>query len=144
MAFDVTGRYLLLGGRNDARDRPAEAARLWDLDTGSFEVRGQDGPGPVAFRADGEPVQLVVKKGCSIQLWSLRSGIVLSTVDLDPSSDRSNRNHMCKNELGFPLLALAAVFADGGVRFLHQEINRTVLMALGTRAGGEVVNEADY
>jgi prepilin-type N-terminal cleavage/methylation domain-containing protein len=37
-----------------------------------------------------------------------------------------------------------ALFADGGVRFVHQEINRTVLMALGTRAGGEVVNEPDY
>jgi prepilin-type N-terminal cleavage/methylation domain-containing protein/prepilin-type processing-associated H-X9-DG protein len=36
------------------------------------------------------------------------------------------------------------LFADGGVRFVHQEINPIVLMALGTRAGGEVVNEADY
>jgi serine/threonine protein kinase/WD40 repeat protein len=106
MAFDVTGRYLLLGGRNDGRDRPAEAARLWDLDAGSFEVKGQDGPGPVAFRADGEPVQLVVKKGCSIQLWSLRSGKILSKFCLDPTSDQSSRNLLCKDELGSPLLAL--------------------------------------
>jgi prepilin-type N-terminal cleavage/methylation domain-containing protein len=37
-----------------------------------------------------------------------------------------------------------ALFADGGVRFLHQEINPIVLRALGTRAGGEVVSEAEY
>ena len=37
-----------------------------------------------------------------------------------------------------------ALFADGSVHFIHQEINPTILMALGTRAGGEVVNEADY
>jgi len=35
-------------------------------------------------------------------------------------------------------------FADGGVRFLHQHMSRAVLAALGTRAGGEVVDEADY
>jgi prepilin-type N-terminal cleavage/methylation domain-containing protein/prepilin-type processing-associated H-X9-DG protein len=35
-------------------------------------------------------------------------------------------------------------FADAAVHFLHQQINRAVLMALGTRAGGEVVAETDY
>jgi len=35
-------------------------------------------------------------------------------------------------------------FADGGVRFLHQQISRAVLAALGKRAGGEVVDETDY
>ncbi len=36
------------------------------------------------------------------------------------------------------------LFADGGVRFLHQQIDRSVLLALGTRAGGEVVDESEY
>jgi prepilin-type processing-associated H-X9-DG protein len=36
------------------------------------------------------------------------------------------------------------VFADGGARFVHQDIHPAVLLALGTRAGGEVVSEADY
>jgi prepilin-type N-terminal cleavage/methylation domain-containing protein/prepilin-type processing-associated H-X9-DG protein len=36
------------------------------------------------------------------------------------------------------------LFGDGGVRFVHQQINSAVLMALGTRAGGEVVSESDY
>jgi prepilin-type N-terminal cleavage/methylation domain-containing protein/prepilin-type processing-associated H-X9-DG protein len=36
------------------------------------------------------------------------------------------------------------LFADGAVHFLHEQINRAVLLALGTRAGGEVVSEQDY
>jgi prepilin-type N-terminal cleavage/methylation domain-containing protein/prepilin-type processing-associated H-X9-DG protein len=36
------------------------------------------------------------------------------------------------------------LFGDGGVRFVHTQINPAVLMALGTRAGGEVVNETEY
>jgi prepilin-type processing-associated H-X9-DG protein/prepilin-type N-terminal cleavage/methylation domain-containing protein len=36
------------------------------------------------------------------------------------------------------------LFADGGVRFIRQSIDSAVLTALGTRAGGEVVSEAEY
>jgi prepilin-type N-terminal cleavage/methylation domain-containing protein/prepilin-type processing-associated H-X9-DG protein len=36
------------------------------------------------------------------------------------------------------------LFADGGVRFLRQQIDPAVLMALATRAGGEVVDPAEY
>jgi prepilin-type N-terminal cleavage/methylation domain-containing protein/prepilin-type processing-associated H-X9-DG protein len=36
------------------------------------------------------------------------------------------------------------VFADGSVHFLSESINRSVLLALATRAAGEVINEADY
>jgi prepilin-type processing-associated H-X9-DG protein len=36
------------------------------------------------------------------------------------------------------------VFADGSLRFLTDGIAQAVLMALGTRAGGEVVSELDY
>jgi prepilin-type processing-associated H-X9-DG protein len=35
-------------------------------------------------------------------------------------------------------------FADGSAHFLGEHISTVVLKALGTRAGGEVVNEADY
>jgi prepilin-type processing-associated H-X9-DG protein len=36
------------------------------------------------------------------------------------------------------------LFADGAVHFLHAQIQQAVLMALGTRAGGEAVSETDY
>jgi prepilin-type N-terminal cleavage/methylation domain-containing protein/prepilin-type processing-associated H-X9-DG protein len=37
-----------------------------------------------------------------------------------------------------------AVFADGSVHFLHDNMNLCVLAALATRAAGEVVNSSDY
>lgn len=36
------------------------------------------------------------------------------------------------------------LFADGSVHFLRQQIDHAVLMALGTRAGGEVVDQSEY
>jgi prepilin-type processing-associated H-X9-DG protein/prepilin-type N-terminal cleavage/methylation domain-containing protein len=36
------------------------------------------------------------------------------------------------------------LFADGGVRFVRQDIPAALLAALGTRAGGEVADPADY
>jgi prepilin-type processing-associated H-X9-DG protein len=36
------------------------------------------------------------------------------------------------------------LFADGSVHFLRQQIDQAVLLALGTRAAGEVVDEMDY
>jgi prepilin-type N-terminal cleavage/methylation domain-containing protein/prepilin-type processing-associated H-X9-DG protein len=36
------------------------------------------------------------------------------------------------------------LFADGSVRFLRQRADSAVLFALGTRAGGEVVDPSDY
>lgn len=36
------------------------------------------------------------------------------------------------------------LFADGSVHFLRQQIDRAVLLALGTRAGGEVVDGSEY
>jgi prepilin-type N-terminal cleavage/methylation domain-containing protein/prepilin-type processing-associated H-X9-DG protein len=36
------------------------------------------------------------------------------------------------------------LFADGSVHFLRQQIDTAVLLALGTRAGGEVVDPSEY
>src|SRR5438132_1107889 len=36
------------------------------------------------------------------------------------------------------------VFADGSVHFLPETLERRIFLALGTRAGGEAVNETDY
>jgi prepilin-type N-terminal cleavage/methylation domain-containing protein/prepilin-type processing-associated H-X9-DG protein len=36
------------------------------------------------------------------------------------------------------------LFADGSVRFVSERLNHDVLLALGTRAGGEVVGPGDY
>jgi hypothetical protein len=41
-------------------------------------------------------------------------------------------------------LYLLVVFCDGSTRFLHEHIHPDVLNALGTRAGGEVIDASAY
>jgi hypothetical protein len=65
----------------------------------------------------------------------VQANAISATKDLDGSLDEFFSGHWG---------GINALFADDSVRFVHQKINPTVLMALGTRAGGEVVNEADY
>jgi hypothetical protein len=36
------------------------------------------------------------------------------------------------------------LFVDGSVHFLSRNIDHAVFRALGTRAGGEVINTSDY
>jgi serine/threonine protein kinase/WD40 repeat protein len=52
VAFDPSGKGLLIGGAEKTE------ARLWNADTDQVQESGLVGPGPVAFRKDGTPVQL--------------------------------------------------------------------------------------
>ena len=60
VAFDRTGRWLLLGGLEDKHSNCHERAKLWDSANDKVVVSEQPGSGPVAFRGDGTPLQLVV------------------------------------------------------------------------------------
>jgi serine/threonine protein kinase/WD40 repeat protein len=71
VAFDREGKRLLIGGiepdpKQDGR------ARILDL-TGDRPpvVCGLPGPGPVVFRDDGTPLQLVARPGGGLVLWNL-------------------------------------------------------------------------
>jgi prepilin-type N-terminal cleavage/methylation domain-containing protein/prepilin-type processing-associated H-X9-DG protein len=65
----------------------------------------------------------------------VQGNYINSTADADGSLDEFFGQHAG---------GVNMLFADGGVRFLHQAIDRVVLMALATRAGGEVVDPAEY
>ncbi len=62
LAFDRQGRRLLIGSVTDAKhpaqDKPLPA-RLWDFSTRTMTTFSAAAMGPVAFRGDGTPVQLV-------------------------------------------------------------------------------------
>jgi prepilin-type N-terminal cleavage/methylation domain-containing protein/prepilin-type processing-associated H-X9-DG protein len=61
-----------------------------------------------------------------------------------PGGDKSTvLNRICAFGSGHPGGANFA-FADGSVRFLRESTSLEVLQKLSTRAGGEVVSEADY
>src|SRR5205814_1920140 len=63
VAFDPDGRRLLMGGVTDAKNgRRTQGARLWDgVSPGPEDLQVAE-EGPVGFRIDGTPVQLVVRK----------------------------------------------------------------------------------
>jgi WD40 repeat protein len=107
MAFDDTGRYLLLGGRNGGQGRSVEGAKLWDLQTDSLEVSQEAGAGPVAFGRDGKPLHLVVKRGRSLLLWDLIGQESLAEVPLVATPNQPERIALEKNSLGAPVLALS-------------------------------------
>ncbi len=71
VAFDAAGKRLLMGGMTWPNKR-SEPARLWDRDTDQLIVSRHGGKGPVAFGADGTPLQLVVpREGTSLLLWDV-------------------------------------------------------------------------
>jgi len=63
LAFDRQGRRLLIGSVTDAKGRPDPdkplPARLWDFSTRTMTTFSAAAMGPVAFRGDGTPVQLI-------------------------------------------------------------------------------------
>jgi WD40 repeat protein len=59
VAFSPDGKRLLLGGANAGPGDLARPARLWDRETDTVLTSKQLGPGPVIFRRDGTPLQIV-------------------------------------------------------------------------------------
>ncbi len=65
VAFDPTGRYLLLGGTNQ------EEGRRWDSKDDDVRLSGLAGKGPVAFAPDGTALQFVARPSGSLLLWHM-------------------------------------------------------------------------
>lgn len=105
--FDPSGQRLLLGGKNDNRGRKMEGAKLWEIDTDRLTVSWRAGAGPVAFRADGMPLQLTARDGRSLLLWNLKGQKLVREIRLEPSPDPKAVSVLRTNVLGFPLLALS-------------------------------------
>jgi WD40 repeat protein len=58
-AFSPDGKRLLLGGANAGPGQAPRPARIWDRATDTAVTSRQAGPGPVVFRRDGTPLQMV-------------------------------------------------------------------------------------
>ncbi len=87
LVFNRRGDKLLLGGIYQHGQTPAEAARLWYMDTGEFElVSPHVAPGPVGFLGD-IPVQLVPREGPELLLWDISNKQPLRTFRLNLPSD---------------------------------------------------------
>jgi WD40 repeat protein/serine/threonine protein kinase len=85
VAFDSTGDRLLIGGAAAENKRPAEPAKVWDSKTDATIRSKQAGPGPVAFRADGFALQLVIKDQSTLVLWNIAKQEPVSEVKIPDS-----------------------------------------------------------
>jgi WD40 repeat protein len=101
LAFDCAGARLYVGG--DTR----RASRVWDGSGETCEIPGAAGPGPIAFRPDGTPVQLRPGAGPCLELRSLAGGATLRTCSFPAHGDDAAAWKVRKNDLGLPVLALA-------------------------------------
>jgi WD40 repeat protein len=110
VAFDRTGRRLLLGGtREIGPGRADEPAKLLDSETGQkVYVSEQPGPGPVAFREDGTPLQLVLRDGPSLLLWDLAKQRPVREFRFGPRPDGAPVAMPKFPSLDEPVLALSA------------------------------------
>jgi serine/threonine protein kinase/WD40 repeat protein len=70
VAFDAKGARLLIGGARVLKETP-EPAKLWDSVSDTLQRSTETGDGPVAFRTDGTPLQLLTKTPSTLVLWDV-------------------------------------------------------------------------
>jgi serine/threonine protein kinase/WD40 repeat protein len=89
IAFDRMHDRLLLGGLNPGQGKEPRA-RIWDRSLNAVFYSEKAGSGPVAFRPDGTPVQLVCEQRRSLVLWDVARNRPLGHYDLpQPENIRS-------------------------------------------------------
>jgi WD40 repeat protein len=155
LAFDPAGSRLLIGGTD-------REATLWHSATNRAESLPQNGPGsgPVAFRADGTPVQLVLDgmpAKCSVQLRDLARRRLLSQFEfpqeeaLRSPTARPNPAMTLTPDASLAALAIArldgtgTVFVwDGGTGALrHQFGDRATALAFSADGSLLATGDAD-
>jgi WD40 repeat protein len=134
VAFDATGRRLLVGGAFDRQGRPLAGARLWD-GRAVPAVSRLRGAGPVAFAADGTPLQLTLSPDdrSTLLLWDVARQRPLQRFRLPgPAGERLTSN--------WPPLALSAGRRLVGAAAFDPDGNTTILVWDG--GTGKVVRRA--
>jgi len=96
VAIDGEGKRLLTGGvesDSSTSDKRPTGARLWDVATSTHRESPHVGPGPVAFRADGVPLQLVVdrKDRTKLLLWDIAGEKLIRGFQLPPEDGATPR-----------------------------------------------------
>ncbi len=89
VAWDPEGKRLVLGGWE------TERARLYDPQTGTVPVRSRHGSrGPVCFRADGTPIQIVPQPDLSLMVWDVAGETTVSTCWFERKPDKPGHDGM--------------------------------------------------
>jgi eukaryotic-like serine/threonine-protein kinase len=109
VAFDATGKRVVLGGVRKRGGRPATPAHVWNLNDPSPTAGKVEGPGLVAFRRDGAPVQLVSEPFGRLKLLHVLTGEILREYSL-PKPNAADR---------FPTMAISANADQVAASFPH-------------------------
>jgi WD40 repeat protein len=102
VAFSPDGQRLVLAGTNDTLGRPAEQGHIWFRDRDELRESKRAGEGPVAFREDGTPLQLVPRDPWTLQLWDMAGQRALREFKI-----RAEGGPGGLNPFNYPTLALA-------------------------------------
>jgi eukaryotic-like serine/threonine-protein kinase len=82
VAFNGEGKRLLLGGLEPDEDQDGRAKILDLMSDRPPSSLGLSGPGPVTFRDDGTPLQLVARPEGGLVLWDLERSRAVARFDL--------------------------------------------------------------
>jgi WD40 repeat protein len=103
LTFSPDGNRLLMGGVDGVPGQPPLPARLWDRATDSVRLSQQAGAGPVAFRRDGTPLQVVPQaEPLAMRLWDVAGQRWLGACRFhDPPAA------LMRDQLAFPVAAVS-------------------------------------
>jgi serine/threonine protein kinase/WD40 repeat protein len=107
LTFDSEGDRLLIGAAPAvSQHRPTtQGAKIWDLKKADLSGSSkQTEGGPVAFRRDGTPVQLVPGEKLSLQLWDVTGGKTLQEFRFSAPVEKEGMK-LAGSAVGFALLA---------------------------------------
>jgi WD40 repeat protein len=107
VACGPDGKLWLLGDTAGPDDRNARPAVLIDGATGEMKESAGRGSGPVAFRPDGTPLQLVAGEGLTLRVWDVARQARVSECRFAPGTDLPEVTALARNAVG-PTLALSA------------------------------------
>jgi serine/threonine protein kinase/WD40 repeat protein len=73
LAFDSESKHLLMAGWQESASAETTAGGIWDRETDAFQPSRRAGPGVVAYRGDGTPLQLakVADEPSLLLLWDV-------------------------------------------------------------------------
>jgi WD40 repeat protein len=107
LAFDGRSR-LLVGGANDPQGEPRTPAQRWDGRSKQRQVSTEAGAGPVAFRADGRPLQLLARPGPCWVVWDVQGNHQLAECRFDAKPGQPRPLAAARDSLRQAILALSA------------------------------------
>lgn len=129
VAWDGEGKQLLIGGWDNV------PAKLWNMEKDALTPSKQVGPGPVAFRDDGTPLQLVpgAKDPSSLLLWDVAKQQLVQEFKL-PIKDKLQLQTLALSPNGSVVAAALALPGEKGQILVWDARTGKVLARIERRA----------